>query len=382
MIRFISNLRPDLRSGGFSAMNVAAVNALRQRYPVTYVGPIDPPVSRLAKGTSKVLRLLGGTGAFASFSDARLRGIARDVVAACRNRALLNFFHGFTPWIHVRPAEPYVAWSDCTFRDYIAIYHPGVRFSTADISRVERLEAEWLRRARRIAFTSGWAAERAVAEYGLRRESIDVVGVPAEVDEPEADTYAGSKQFAFISTNFEAKGGPQVLRAFERVHAKNPDATLVVVGDMPPAVRQPGVTFVGFLRKEDPEQKRQLFTILATSRAIVHPTRSDIAPLLLVEAGCFGCPVIATRAFAIPEIVQHEVTGLLVDDPTDVGLLASSMTRMLAMPPDEYRRLRANAWNDTRRNKSRAAFDERLLSVVARVLDDERAATGPSSAVA
>jgi len=38
-------------------------------------------------------------------------------------------------------------------------------------------------------------------------------------------------------------------------------------------------------------------------------THSDIAPLLLVEAGYFGCPVDSTRRFAIPDIVEHGRAG-------------------------------------------------------------------------
>jgi glycosyltransferase involved in cell wall biosynthesis len=40
-------------------------------------------------------------------------------------------------------------------------------------------------------------------------------------------------------------------------------------------------------------------------RALVNATRNDICPLLLVEAGYVGCPVISTRKFAIPEIIDN-----------------------------------------------------------------------------
>ncbi|MCX7598001.1 MAG: glycosyltransferase family 4 protein [Armatimonadetes bacterium] len=51
-------------------------------------------------------------------------------------------------------------------------------------------------------------------------------------------------------------------------------------------------------------------------------------PNVLVEAMAMQVPVVASRTGGIPELIQHEVTGLLVE-PADHSALASAMERML-----------------------------------------------------
>lgn len=366
MINFVSNLPGDLRSGGFSAMNAAALAVARRFDEVNFVGPIDPPQSLPAKAWSKALRLAGRRGDFAAFSRARLRRIAGAVGEASAPNARFDFFHGFTPWVLTRPQRAYMTWSDCTFRDYIQFYHRRSDFSPADLERVERAEAGWLARAEQVAFTSRWAAERAVADYGLDRERVAVVGIFGEIEAPDADLYAGGQDFAFVSTNFEAKGGRVAVEAFRRLRERHPSASLTIVGDCPVDVRgTPGLGWTGYLRKEVPQEYARLRDVLSQARAVVHPTRSDISPLLLVEAAYFGCPAISSARFAIPEIVEHGGSGLLLDDPGDPAAVAAAMELMLA-DEDSYRKARAAAWRLSRERHSKSAFEARLVECLRR----------------
>lgn len=374
MINFISNLPKDLRSGGFSAMNVAAYSAVSSLEPTCYVGPVNPPVILAEKVVSKVRRVAGSQGRFFFFSERRLKTIANAVQAQCRAEARLDFFHGFTPWILTQPRRPFIAWSDCTFRDYIDIYHRREQFNSSDLDRIEQAEAAWLNKARFVLFTSRWAAERTISHYGLDANHVASVGIFGEIEMPQRDAYDDGMEFAFISTNFQAKGGPTVLSAFREVRRAHPGASLTVVGDAPSSISsEPGVSFAGFLRKEIPAEYQRLVEILGRARALVHPTQSDIAPLLLVEAGYLGCPVISSRKFGIPELVEDGRTGLLLDDPSQPVMVAAAMRWMLEHP-DEYRKMRQAAWSNARELQSRQKFEERLLGFVREGVALERVA--------
>ncbi len=374
MINFISHLPKHLRTGGFSAMNAAACAALEQRHQVAYVGPIDPPAVPWQKAVSKALRLSGRGGDFFAYSERRLRTIAREVERRAKAGARLDFFHGFTAWIATRPARPYAAWSDCTFADYIEIFHDRRVFRADDLARIEQAEAQWLRGARRVLFTSEWAAQRATQACGLDPDRVGSVGIFGELEPPPTDVYAGEASFAFVSTDFAAKGGPVVLEAFRRVREARPDVQLTIVGAPPPQLAaEPGLRYAGFLRKEDPSELAQFRAVLAGARAVVHPTRSDIAPLLLVEAAMFGCPAIASRAFAIPELVADRESGRLLDAPGDPAEVAAAMTWMLDNPA-AYAAMRAAAWRRARDLHSKARFEARLLAFIDAALADVRAA--------
>lgn len=345
-------------------MNVAAFATVSKLGIVNYAGPINPPAILWQKILSKFLRVAGSSGDFFFFSQRRLEAIADEVRARCRPEARLDFFHGFTPWILTRPQRSYIAWSDCTFGDYIDVYHQRGKFRSKDLYRIEQAEAAWLKNAHCVLFTSDWAAEGAVSRYGLDASRLGVVGICGEVELPVRDVYTGGKAFAFVSTNFAAKGGRTVLAALQEVRRRHPEAGLIIVGDRPSdAAVQPGVEVVGFLRKEVPEERRRFQDILGSARALVYPTRSDIAPLLLIEAGYCGCPVISCRRFAIPELVDDGRTGLLLDDSEQVSAVADAMSWMLEHE-NEYAQMRHAAWTKSREQHSKRRFEERLLSSV------------------
>jgi glycosyltransferase involved in cell wall biosynthesis len=372
MINFVSNLPKDLRSGGFSAMNAAAFAAISKWEPCNYVGPINPPALSWQKAWSKLRRVAGAHGSFFFFSERRLKKIADEVHSRCQPDARLDFFHGFTPWIRTRPERPYAALSDCTFRDYVDIFHHREEFDRDDLERIEEAEAAWLRSASRVLFTSDWAAQRGVRNYALDTNRLGTIGIFGELEVRPCDAYAGNKEFVFVSTNFEAKGGKVVLEAFREVRKRNADATLVVIGDRPSdATSEPGITFTGFLRKESADEYQRFLQILAGARALVSATSSDICPLLFIEAGYVGCPVISARNFAIPEIVDDGCTGLLLDH-LHSSTLASAMHWMLEHP-GQYQQMRKAAWEKARREHSRQQFEQRLCG---QLRDLEGAAPG------
>jgi glycosyltransferase involved in cell wall biosynthesis len=71
------------------------------------------------------------------------------------------------------------------------------------------------------------------------------------------------------------------------------------------------------------------------------PSDRDGIPNVLVEAMAAGAPVVATAVSGIPELVEHEVNGLLVE-PDDPDALADALLR-LHDDPELTRRLTDNA---------------------------------------
>ena len=107
--------------------------------------------------------------------------------------------------------------------------------------------------------------------------------------------------------------------------------------------------------------------ILAASDVLVHcPTAPEPFGRAVAEAMAVGKPVVAARAGGLPEIVEHEVTGLLLP-PGDVTACATAVTRLLSDPALRARfgaagRLRAESLFDP------AAHAERVLQAYREVL--------------
>ncbi|HXO41891.1 MAG TPA: glycosyltransferase family 4 protein [Thermoanaerobaculia bacterium] len=122
-----------------------------------------------------------------------------------------------------------------------------------------------------------------------------------------------------------------------------PGMTLHVVGpalDRPYFARLQGLAAGRDVRFHLGLTDAEVIAILQRSMALVHPTPVDasgsaganelfgIAPL---EAMACGCPVIASRAASLPEMVEHERNGLLVP-PNDPAAIAAALTRLAAEP--------------------------------------------------
>ncbi len=93
----------------------------------------------------------------------------------------------------------------------------------------------------------------------------------------------------------------------------------------------------------------------------------DITPNTLIEAMAMKLPVVSTTIGAIPEIVDHEITGLLVP-PNNADALAEALQRLMQDP--ELRR----TLGETARRKVEECFDiERNVSGRAKLFWSEGA---------
>jgi glycosyltransferase involved in cell wall biosynthesis len=125
-----------------------------------------------------------------------------------------------------------------------------------------------------------------------------------------------------------------VLRAFARIQAKYPDATLTLVGSgsqdaslrgQAVALELRNVTFAG--RVAPSEMHRQY----ADADIYVQAPSIDNMPLSVLEAFASGMPVVSTGVGGVPSILRHGADGLLVPDNDDEALAEAVLT-LLADP--------------------------------------------------
>jgi glycosyltransferase involved in cell wall biosynthesis len=73
---------------------------------------------------------------------------------------------------------------------------------------------------------------------------------------------------------------------------------------------------------------RDLRAYYGAARVFCLPSRAEPFGIVLLEAGVFRCPVVATTVGGIPEILKHDVNACLVP-PDDPAALAAQLTRLL-----------------------------------------------------
>jgi glycosyltransferase involved in cell wall biosynthesis len=166
------------------------------------------------------------------------------------------------------------------------------------------------------------------------------------------------------------KGADVLINAFARVYARHPAARLLIVGDGPERPRllrlveqhalQSSVTLAGYLARDAMEER------FASASLQVVPSRwQEPFGIVAAEALMRRTPVISSDAGGLPEIVQHERTGLLVP-PDDVSALAAAILRLIEDPVlgDQ---LAGRGREFALQNLTEEAFVDRFLSLYARI---------------
>ncbi len=135
------------------------------------------------------------------------------------------------------------------------------------------------------------------------------------------------------------KGIDHFISAMARLALIVPQAQFVIVGDGSERSRlEDQVAKAGLLgRVAFTGWRGNVETIYPDLDVVVLASLNEGTPVSLIEAMAAGCPVVATRVGGVPDVVEHEVTGLLVP-PRDPEALADAVLRLLRNP-DERRRM-------------------------------------------
>jgi glycosyltransferase involved in cell wall biosynthesis len=216
----------------------------------------------------------------------------------------------------------FVTLEDMTLRQAAAVHPSFRRVSPRVFGQWERRRAETYKRATMCAVASRWAADSLHSDYGVPRERIAVVGFGATHRAQASNRDWDTPRFLFVGIEWERKGGPRVLRAFEEVRRKYPDATLDVVGGHP-SISQAGVRAHGVLR-HDPAERDRMAQLFAQATCLVMPSVVEPFGIVHVEAGYAGLPSIGS-SIGGPADVLRDGGGAVVGPDDDEGLLAAML---------------------------------------------------------
>jgi glycosyltransferase involved in cell wall biosynthesis len=191
--------------------------------------------------------------------------------------------------------------------------------------------------------SSGEAIRAVLISGGVDRDKI--VAIPAGVDveqfHPAVSGEAVRREFGLegpvigtVAMFRHSKGHRVLLRAIPEILRSEPRALFLWVGDgvgyraLQQEVAEAGlaakVHLAGF-REDVP-------ACLAAMEVVVLPSiKSDGVPQILLQALAMRKPVVASAVGGIPEVIQHQRTGVLVP-PNDPQALAGAVVQVLHNP--------------------------------------------------
>jgi starch synthase len=248
--------------------------------------------------------------------------------------------------------------------------HSDASFLDADeIAEIRAREEQVYHRADAIVSMSHRLRHSFIDRFGIAESKVVTVhcGSNAEVpDDAVAHPGDGPPTVLFVGRDFVRKGGDLLLRAFQRVRERLPEARLRMVGCDRRVEGEPGVEFVPFLSRDTADGRRAMDAEYRGATVFCLPTRFEPFGTVFVEAMRYGLPCVGPDAWAVPEIITHEETGLIVP-PEDPEQLAQALYALLTDPA------RARTFGAAGRRKAEANFVwpvvvDRILEPMQRVV--------------
>ncbi|MBE7533771.1 MAG: glycosyltransferase family 4 protein [Chloroflexi bacterium] len=190
-----------------------------------------------------------------------------------------------------------------------------------------QLERTIYQNATHIFTRSRHVTNSIVEQYGCHPDKVTCVfagsNLQADANPLENDGYS-NKNILFVGVDWERKGGPELVRAFQQVLQVHPDARLTIVG-CTPQVDVPHCEVVGRLPLAQVKEYYRRASVFCL------PTKLEPFGIVFIEAFSYKLPVVAARVGAIPDFVIPGVNGYLIE-PSDVNHLAQRLIELLADP--------------------------------------------------
>lgn len=186
------------------------------------------------------------------------------------------------------------------------------------------------------------AMKKRLLAFGAPEEKI--THIACGIDSSRFHQVAPEKQppnFLAVGRFVEKKAPFLTLLAFERVWKECPEARLTMIGDGPLLELcyriARGLKLESVVNFMTSVPHEEVFRMMQTSRAFVQHSvvapngDCEGTPVAISEAMMAGLPVVATRHAGIPDIVEHQKTGFLVDE-FDVEEMARWMLKLATDP--------------------------------------------------
>jgi alpha-maltose-1-phosphate synthase len=226
-------------------------------------------------------------------------------------------------------------------------------------------------RARAVVTTSRWVAGDLLDQLPALHGRVHPLPYPVLLDAFDAAAWAGERasrdgpaRVLFVGGDWVRKGGPVLLDAWRRAGLQG-SATLTLATDAPDVGPLPaGVERISGVRPYT-DRWRALWR---DADVFVLPTRAEAFGMVFQEAAAASLPAVGTRLGAVPEIVEHGRTGVLVE-PGDADALAEALLGLVVDAPARAR-MGAEALAHLERTGSLEAYASRLFAILHEVADD------------
>lgn len=241
-----------------------------------------------------------------------------------------------TAMVNLKTDIPICFSSDTSFSQISKYYETHSKYSWLSNKISDYLERKAIHKSKYLAYTSDWALNHVVSDYGAKRENCYLIKHGANIEDvPPLSSlkrdYSGTINFLFIGVNWKRKGGDIAFEAFKVLLSKGYDVKLTVCGCVPP-VEHPKMRVIPFLNKNVPAEKKEFESLYFNSHIFFMPTRAECMGLVNCEASAYGLPIISTDTGGVSAAVENDYNGILLPIEARGDAYAQAIEELLNNP--------------------------------------------------
>lgn len=288
-------------------------------YPVDFPGKLRAKLWKVTGAAQKAIRK--GLGKYGAALNAIIRDHRIDIVE-------MPEFQGYMPFVREKTVFPRLP-VPVVVKLHGSLSYFAFEAGERPLPAIFESESAILRQGDAIAGVSRYTAERTAQYFQLETvpavlyNGIELPAVAATASLPEP-------LVVYTGTLVRKKGIYQLMKAWNIVHARYPEARLEVYGkgDIEGVRRLLGPTAVNSVTFMGHRLRAELMDALSRSRLAVFPSYAECFALGPMEAMAAGTAVIYSTRTSGPELIRDGVDGLLAD-PDDVEHMSAQIIDLL-----------------------------------------------------
>jgi glycosyltransferase involved in cell wall biosynthesis len=237
---------------------------------------------------------------------------------------------------------------------------------------------------RRLFLEDADPARLITIPYGIEVDAIDSARVSAKHERTRLREERGidldARVLLCLGSIEPRKSQAMLAAAFAEIASTHPDAQLVIVGETDHAYSAAYTQALhAYVRRAGLEQRVRVEPVTsdpyswhALADLLVCASDVESLPRAILEAMAFGTPVLSTRVFGVPELIDDGQTGYLCE-MRDLGDLARALDRVLSAPEHELQQVAAAASRRVRARHDPARYADSIAALVAGLVRDPSA---------
>ena len=347
----------------WSGLGYAIFHSLRaQGLDVTTIGPLANHFFQIGRTKHLLYRRLLGRSY--DFERSAILGYdyARQVKKQLEKGVYDIVFSPSTiPISRLRCREPIAIWADATWACYFPHYGVEPHWCDETIKAGHITERLAYNRCHLLIFTSQWAANSAIRDYGVDPCKVRVVPFGANFATPISRARALCSiserppdlcRLISVGVDWYRKGMPRSIELAAALNAAGQPTELTIVGcEAPPDAALPSfVKIEGFIDKRSPEAERRLSSLLLQSHFHVLFSTAEAFGVAFAEANAHAVPNITWDVGGIASAVIDNKGGRRFDPKLPISDIASHI-KSYVLDYDRYAVLARSA---------RQEYEERL----------------------